>query len=92
MPDLSPLLQLPAIVKIAVVFAALLAALRLRVTLELALLSGGFLLDLWAGRGGVSRKPGNWSKPAMAPRVPAPRPTPSMPCSAANGLPRCARR
>jgi hypothetical protein len=46
---LSLLYHLPAIVKIAVVFAGLLLALRLRVTLELALLAGGFLLDLWAG-------------------------------------------
>ncbi|MEI8242529.1 MAG: DUF401 family protein, partial [bacterium] len=51
MPDCALLLQLPAIVKIAVVFAGLLLALRLRVTLELALLSGGVLLDLWSGRG-----------------------------------------
>ena len=51
MPDLSFLLHLPAIVKITVVFAGLLLALRLRVTLELALLAGGVLLDLWAGRG-----------------------------------------
>ena len=48
---LSLLLHLPAIVKIAVVFSGLLLALRLRVTLELALLAGGFLLDFWAGRG-----------------------------------------
>ena len=51
MCDLSMLLHLPAIIKIAVVFSGLLLALRLRVTLELALLAGGVLLDLWAGRG-----------------------------------------
>ena len=47
----SWVLHLPAILKIALVFAALLAALRLRVPLELALLAGGIVLDLWAGRG-----------------------------------------
>jgi hypothetical protein len=51
MPDFAFLLQTPAIVKIAVVFAGLLIALRQRVTLEWALLAGGCLLDLWAGRG-----------------------------------------
>lgn len=51
MLDPSWLLHLPAIVKIAAIFAGVLVALRLRVTLELALLSGGVLLDLWAGRG-----------------------------------------
>ena len=51
MPDFTCLQHLPAIVKIAVVFSGLLLALRLRVTLELALLAGGILLDLWAGRG-----------------------------------------
>jgi hypothetical protein len=51
MPDLSFLLGLPAIVKIAVVFAGLLLALRLKAPLELALLAGGVLLDLWAGKG-----------------------------------------
>jgi integral membrane protein (TIGR00529 family) len=50
MPDCSFLLHVPAMVKIGVIFAGLLIALRLRVTLELALLAGGFLLDLWSGR------------------------------------------
>ena len=48
---LDLLLHLPAIVKIGVVFAGLLFALRLRVSLDLALLAGGFLLDLWSGHG-----------------------------------------
>jgi hypothetical protein len=51
MPDFAFLLHVPAIIKIAVIFAGLLVALRQRVTLELALLAGGFLLDLWSGRG-----------------------------------------
>ncbi|MFZ4396423.1 MAG: DUF401 family protein [Kiritimatiellia bacterium] len=51
MPDLTLFLHLPAIAKIAIIFCGLLLALRLRVTLELALLTGGILLDLWAGRG-----------------------------------------
>ena len=51
MPALAFLLHLPAIIKITVIFSGLLLALRMRVALELALLVGGFLLDLWAGRG-----------------------------------------
>ncbi len=51
MPVFDYLFHLPAILKIALVFSGLLLALRLRVTLELALLAGGVLLDLWAGRG-----------------------------------------
>ena len=50
MPFLDYLFHLPAIVKIALVFSGLLLSLRLRVTLELALLAGGILLDLWSGR------------------------------------------
>ena len=52
MPDLAFLPHLPAIAKIAIVFSGLLLALRLRMTLELALLAGGCVLDLWAGHSG----------------------------------------
>jgi len=51
MANFTWLLHLPAIIKIATVFAGVLVALRLRVMLEIALLAGGVLLDLWAGRG-----------------------------------------
>jgi len=42
---------MPAVVKILIVFAALLAAARLRCPLGVALVFGGLGLNLWAGRG-----------------------------------------
>lgn len=41
----------PAIAKILIVFVSVLAATRLRVPLGVALVAGGFLLNLWAGLG-----------------------------------------
>ena len=49
MPVFDYLFHLPAILKSALVVSGLLLALRLRVTLELALLAVGVLLVLWAG-------------------------------------------
>ena len=42
----------PAIAKILIVFVSVLIATRLRAHLGLALVAGGFLLNLWAGLGG----------------------------------------
>jgi len=43
-------MEIPAIAKILIVFAGVLAASRLRLPLGLGLIGGGLALDLWAGR------------------------------------------
>lgn len=44
-------MELPALIKILIVFSAMLALIRLKVHMGLALVLGGFALCLWAGRG-----------------------------------------